>query len=272
MGEAKATPRCGLAVCARGRPLAVGRRGRRRHLRPVLAGRGGRGSARRQVRDRQRRGHEGPPRADGLAARPARRGAARGRRRRASAHLRDSQPLPVRRARPRRPLRPRAAPRCHLPRPRRPGRAAQPRLVGLAAHRADDGRDRPHDRLRADRGRRGDCDARARLEARAGDPDPAAVRERRGLALLAPVRPRDAPAAGVVGCGLDPRRGNRQRHPRREGARRRRRALGALRPPQRRDLPPGDGSRQARRDLHPGARDAAAARDRRPCSGSGAAV
>ena len=67
--------------------------------------------------------------------------------------VRDPQPLALGRRRPRRALRPRAAARRDLPRPRRPGRAAEPRLVRLAAHRADDGRDRPHDRLRADRRR-----------------------------------------------------------------------------------------------------------------------
>ena len=79
--------------------------------------------------------------------------------------------------RPRRALRPRAAARRDLPRPRRPGRAAEPRLVRLAAHRADDGRDRPHDRLRPDVVARRDRDARPRLAARARGADPGAVRD-----------------------------------------------------------------------------------------------
>ena len=63
--------------------------------------------------------------------------------------------------------------------------------------------------------------------------------------------------------GVDARRGDRQRHPRRQGARRRRRAVRPLPEPQRRDHGPRARARAPGRGLHPGARDAAAARDRR---------
>ena len=141
-----------------------------------------------------------PPRAARLAVRAARRRAARGLRRRLPPPVRDPQPLALRRGRPRRALRARAAARRDLPRPRRPGRAAEPRLVGLAAHRADDGRDRPHDRLRAHRRRGRDRDADPRLAARARGADPGAVRDRRRLALLAQVRQGHPRAAGELGA------------------------------------------------------------------------
>ena len=150
-----------------------------------------------------------PPRAARLAVRAAGRGAARGLRRRLPPPLRDPQPLPLRRGRPRRPLRPRAAARRHLPRPRRPGRAAQPRLVGLAARRADDGRDRAHDRLRADRGRGRDRDARPRLAARARGADPGAVRD-----ASAPGSTRAATTRARASCRrAGPRRRRSSRRP-----------------------------------------------------------
>src|SRR3954465_14698346 len=86
---------------------------------------------------------------------------------------------------------------------------------------------------------------------------------RRRLALRAPLRQGHARAEGQLGRGVDARRGVRQRDPRGQGPRRRRRAVGALPRPQRRDHGPRAGARPTRRGLHPGAGDAAAARDRR---------
>jgi hypothetical protein len=66
-----------------------------------------------------------------------------------------------------------------------------------------------------------------------------------------------------VGTGVDARRGDGQRDPRREGARGGRRPLRAVPEPQRRGPAPRARPGAARRRLQPVSRDAPASRDRR---------
>ncbi|TML50895.1 MAG: hypothetical protein E6G23_00045 [Actinobacteria bacterium] len=193
----------------------------------------------------------------------ATRRAARGRRGRHAPHLRDPQPLRNRRAGSRRDLRARAPSRRLLPRSRRPGRADEPRLLGFGARRPDDGRDRPHDRLRAHRRRRLDRDARRRREAGPARTAATPVRQRRRLAVLAALRRAHAAAARSLGWRCDAGRRVGQRHPRRQGPRRRGRALRSLSESQRRDCGASARCRAPGRRLQSGARGAAADRDRR---------
>ena len=141
---------------------------------------------------------------------------------RRAAPVRDPEPGTVGCARSRRDLRARAAPGRELPRSRRAGRADVACVVRLGARRADDGLDRPHDRLRPDGVRGRDRAARSGLAAGADRVDPAAADLVRGLGVFAALPRAHRAPAGALGRGGHAGRGDGERHPGREGPRGRR--------------------------------------------------
>ena len=188
----------------------------RRSVRPALAGRSGRGAADGQECDRPRGADEGPAHAADLARCAAGGRVAGDECGRRAAPVRDPEPGTVGRARSRRDLRARASPGRELPRPRWAGRADVACVVRLGARRADDGLDRPHDRLRPDGVRGRDRVALSGLATGADRVDPAAADLVCRLGVLAAIPRAHRAAAGAVGRGGHPGRGDRERHPGRE--------------------------------------------------------